>query len=55
VRRHWAAGRDVPAHINSDICVSDRELIFCNGGSGLDRLRRPESFADFRVIDARPT
>jgi len=23
VRRHWAAGREVPAHINSDITLSD--------------------------------
>ena len=33
VVRHWAAGREVPAHINSDITLWERELIFCNGGS----------------------
>ena len=32
--RHWSAGQDTPAHINSDVCISDRELIYCNGGSG---------------------
>ena len=53
--RHWSAGREVPAHINSDLALSDQELIFCNGGSqsivGLD-LR---SFAKFRLIDERPS
>jgi hypothetical protein len=33
VLRHWAAGREIPAHINSDIILSDSELIFCNGGA----------------------
>ena len=33
VLRHWSAGREVPAHINSDVCISDSELIFCTGGS----------------------
>jgi hypothetical protein len=33
VRRHWATGRETPAHVNSDIAISDSELIFCNGGS----------------------
>ena len=55
VLRHWSAGREVPAHINSDLALSDQELIFCNGGSqsivGLD-LR---SFAKFRLIDERPS
>jgi hypothetical protein len=54
VRRHWAAGRDIPAHINSDICVSDRELIFCNGGSASIVCVDLDSFAGYRVIDARP-
>ncbi len=31
--RHWAADRDVPAHVNSDVTISDSELIFCTGGS----------------------
>ncbi|MBL3591573.1 MAG: hypothetical protein JMN24_17585 [gamma proteobacterium endosymbiont of Lamellibrachia anaximandri] len=33
VVRHWACSRETPAHINSDITISDKELIFCNGGS----------------------
>lgn len=55
VLRHWACSRETPAHINSDVTISDRELIFCNGGSqsivfvGLDDL------ATFRIIDERPT
>ena len=54
VIRHWATGRETPAHINSDIALSDSELIFCNGGSqsivfvGLDDL------AAFRFIDEKP-
>lgn len=27
VLRHWTAPRETPAHINSDVCVSNRELI----------------------------
>jgi hypothetical protein len=54
VRRHWAAGREVPAHINSDMTLSDTELIFCNGGSQSIILIDLESFAKFRMIDERP-
>jgi hypothetical protein len=54
VRRHWAAGREVPAHINSDMTLSDTELIFCNGGSQSIILIDLESFAAFRMIDERP-
>jgi hypothetical protein len=54
VRRHWAAGREVPAHINSDMTLSDTELIFCNGGSQSIVLIDLESFAKFRMIDERP-
>lgn len=54
VTRHWAAGRDTPAHINSDIVVSDRELIFCNGGSASIVAVDLESFARFRVFDEKP-
>jgi hypothetical protein len=55
VRRHWVAGRDIPAHINSDLALSDRELLFCTGGSqtviGIDLA----SFAAWRVVvDERP-
>lgn len=54
VRRHWAAGREIPAHINSDIALSDRELIFCNGGSQSIVAIELENFARFRIIDERP-
>ena len=54
VVRHWAAGREVPAHINSDVTMSDSELIFCAGGSQSVVFIDLESFADFRVLDERP-
>ncbi|MFN0121851.1 MAG: hypothetical protein ACKV2V_15260 [Blastocatellia bacterium] len=54
VRRHWATTRETPAHINSDVTISDRELIFCNGGSQSVVLIDLESMADFRLIDERP-
>ncbi len=52
--RHWAAGRDVPAHINSDITISDTELIFCNGASHTIVMISLEDFATWRMIDERP-
>ena len=52
--RHWAASREVPAHINSDVTISDRELIFCNGASQTIVLIDLETFAEYRVIDERP-
>jgi hypothetical protein len=54
VVRHWTAGREVPAHINSDVTVSSKELIFCTGGSQSIVLLDLESFADFRIVDERP-
>jgi hypothetical protein len=54
VLRHWSAGREVPAHINSDVVVSDRELIFCTGGSQTVVLIDLEGFAEHRIIDERP-
>ena len=54
VRRHWAAGREIPAHINSDITLSDSELIFCNGGSQSIIAIELDDFARFRIIDERP-
>jgi hypothetical protein len=53
VLRHWAVGREVPAHINSDITLSDSELIFCNGGSGSIIAIELENFSKFRIIDER--
>ncbi|MBP8239709.1 MAG: hypothetical protein KAX50_07100 [Saprospiraceae bacterium] len=55
VRRHWACGREIPAHINSDVTISDTELIFCNGGSHTIVFIDLESFSDFRMIDERPS
>ncbi len=55
VRRHWVAGRDIPAHINSDVIVSDRELIFCTGGSQTVIGIALDDFASWRIIvDERP-
>jgi hypothetical protein len=54
VLRHWSAGQDVPAHINSDVCISDTELIYCNGGSGTIMMIDLESFTSYRLIDERP-
>ncbi|OGW51383.1 MAG: hypothetical protein A2V62_06925 [Nitrospirae bacterium RBG_19FT_COMBO_58_9] len=54
VIRHWACGRETPAHINSDMTISDRELIFCNGGSQSIILIDLESFAAYRMIDEKP-
>lgn len=54
VVRHWAAGREIPAHINSDMSLSDTELIFCNGGSQTIVFLDLESFSKFRIIDERP-
>ena len=55
VRRHWSCGRETPAHINSDITISERELIFCNGGSQSIMFIDLEHFADFDFIDEKPT
>jgi hypothetical protein len=54
VTRHWTASRDTPAHINSDITISDSELIFCNGGSQSIVFVDLESFSRFDVLDERP-
>jgi hypothetical protein len=54
VRRHWSASRDIPAHINSDMVVSDSELIFCNGASQTIVFIDLQSYASYRLIDERP-
>lgn len=54
VLRHWSAGRDVPAHVNSDVTISDSELIFCTGGSQSVVLIDLETMARTRIIDERP-
>ena len=54
VLRHWVCSRDVPAHINSDVTISDRELIFCTGASQTIVFIDRDSFARYRIIDERP-
>jgi len=54
ITRHWTTSRETPAHINSDVTISDRELIFCNGGSQSIIFIDLESFREFRIIDERP-
>jgi hypothetical protein len=54
VERHWTAGREIPAHINSDVCTSKRELIFCNGASQTIMCVDLATLASHRVIDERP-
>lgn len=55
VRRHWVGGRDIPAHINSDVVLSDSELIFCTGGSQTVIAISLADFASWRIIvDERP-
>jgi hypothetical protein len=54
VVRHWVGGREIPAHINSDVTISDTELIFCNGGSQTIVFINLEDFSSFRIIDERP-
>lgn len=55
VRRHWVAGRDIPAHINSDVALSDSELLFCTGGSQTVIGVSLDDLASWRiVIDEKP-
>jgi hypothetical protein len=54
VLRHWTSSREIPAHINSDVTISDRELIFCTGASQTIVFIDLESFSAFRLIDERP-
>jgi len=54
VLRHWACSRETYAHLNSDVTISDKELIFCNGASQSIVCIDLESFSDFRVIDEKP-
>jgi hypothetical protein len=55
VRRHWVAGRDIPAHINSDVTLSSRELLFCNGGSQTVIGVSLDDLASWRiVVDEKP-
>lgn len=55
VLRHWSAGQDVPAHVNSDVCISDKELIYCNGASGTIMMIDRSDFSSYRILDVRPS
>lgn len=54
VVRHWATSRETPAHLNSDVTISDRELIFCAAASQSIVFVDLESFSEWRCIDERP-
>jgi hypothetical protein len=54
VLRHWVAARDIPAHVNSDITISDSELIFCTGGSHTVVLVDLATLSRHRLIDEHP-
>ena len=54
VLRHWVADRDVPAHVNSDVTISDTELIFCTGGSHTVVLVDLETMTRHRIVDEHP-
>ncbi len=54
VQRHWTSSRETPAHINSDVTISDREVIFCNGASQSIVFIDLEHLIDARMIDERP-
>jgi hypothetical protein len=54
VLRHWTADRDLPAHINSDVTISDSELIFCTGGSHTVVLIDLATLTKHRLIDEHP-
>jgi hypothetical protein len=54
ISRVWSCGRETPAHINSDVTISDSELIFCNGASQSIVFIDLESFSKYRIIDEKP-
>lgn len=54
ITRHWSASRDTPAHLNSDVAISETELIWSNAASHTVTLLDLESFSSFRTIDERP-
>jgi hypothetical protein len=54
VLRHWSGGREIPAHVNSDVTISDTELIFCTGGSHTVVLIDLQTLSRHRTIDEHP-
>lgn len=54
VSRHWTAHRTFPAHLSSDVTISDRELIFCAPASHAIVLIELASMAKTRIIDHLP-
>lgn len=55
VVRHWVCSAEENAHINSDITVTEREIVYCNGASQSIVCVSRDSLAEYRVIDQRPT
>lgn len=54
VTRHWSGSRELPAHLNSDVAVSDSELIFCASGSHAIVLIDLNNFSDYRILEQKP-
>ena len=54
VLRHWTAHRTFPAHLSSDVCMSDSELIFCAPASHAIVFIELASFARTRILDHKP-
>jgi hypothetical protein len=54
VSRHWTGDPSLPIHINSDVTISDTELIFCTGGSHTVVLIDLQTMSTVRVIDEHP-
>jgi WD40 repeat protein len=54
VTRHWTGDPSLPIHINSDITISDTELIFCTGGSHTVVFLDLQSMTSVRIIDEHP-
>ncbi len=54
IARHWTGDPSLPIHINSDVTISDTELIFCTGGSHTVVMLDLQTFTRIRVIDEHP-
>jgi hypothetical protein len=52
--RHWTAHRSFPAHLSSDVCISDSELIFCAPASHAIVFIDLTTFAKTRLLDDLP-
>ncbi|HEX2704888.1 MAG TPA: hypothetical protein VHM65_03955 [Candidatus Lustribacter sp.] len=54
VTRHWTGEPALPVHVNSDVTISDTELIFCTGGSHSVVLVDLATLSRVRIIDEHP-